>query len=82
MNSGLPYPTINALAVDPRNSSAVYAGLWGDGVFKSMQTGESWSAANSGLANAFIYVLAVDPQNSGTLYAGTGGGLFKSTDGE
>jgi photosystem II stability/assembly factor-like uncharacterized protein len=91
VNSGLPtFPnssnvSVNALAIDPRNSNTYYAATY-IGVFKSTDGGSSWSLANSGLRATQIAALAVDPQNSGTVYASLNdfsapGALFKSTDG-
>jgi photosystem II stability/assembly factor-like uncharacterized protein len=100
MSSGLPTVAnqevlMTSIAIDPRNSGAVYAGAWqqklgagGPGVFKTTNGGGSWQ--NSGLTE-FIRadVLAVDPQNSNTVYArGTNyssslrsSSLYKTTDG-
>jgi photosystem II stability/assembly factor-like uncharacterized protein len=102
-NSGLPtvgiaadgsdlVAGVNLLAIDPQDTSTLYAGTVG--LFKSTDGGASWSAANSGLPIGpgepyALGVLAVDPQNPSTLYAGTNanfphhasGGVFESTDG-
>jgi photosystem II stability/assembly factor-like uncharacterized protein len=79
LGSGLPDQVyFRALAIDPRNSSTVYAG--GDaGVFRSLDGGETWSATNSGMAESFVYSLVIDPQDHRTLYAGTGAGLYVIT---
>ena len=51
------------------------------GVFKSTDSGGTWTAANTGLTSRSVYALAIDPTSPATLYAGThGGGVFKSTD--
>jgi hypothetical protein len=50
-------------------------------LFKSVDGGGSWSAANVGLTTTFIPALAVDPLNPATVYAGTNRGVFKSVDG-
>jgi photosystem II stability/assembly factor-like uncharacterized protein len=83
---------VQALAVDPANSAVVYAGTEFGGVFKSLNGGRTWKAANRGLATgavgAFnetvdtnVAALAIDPSAPETIYAGTGDGVFKSTDG-
>ena len=46
------------------------AGTDGQGVLKSTDGGESWTAINSGLANLSIRALAIDPFNPTTIYAG------------
>jgi photosystem II stability/assembly factor-like uncharacterized protein len=74
--------SVVALAVNPSNSSIVYAGSFGDGVFKSNDGGSSWVTHKAGLGNLYIISLAVDPSQPDTVYAGTQkGGIYKSTDG-
>jgi len=82
VNAGLqdsygPY-SIDALAVDPSTTpSTLYAGTK-PGVFKSVNSGESW--VNTGL-DAHGVALVIDPHTPGTLYVGSGSfGVFKSTD--
>ena len=70
--------TINAVAIDPKTPSILYAGTEG-GVFKSTNGGANWSVA--GLTGPDILALGIDPINTNTLYAGTSEGVFKSTDG-
>jgi photosystem II stability/assembly factor-like uncharacterized protein len=50
-------------------------------IFKSTDSGATWSVVNSGLPCVTVYTMAVDPLTPGTLYAGTDRGVFKSTDG-
>jgi len=74
--------TIQALAIDPITSTTLYAGTEVRGVYKSSDSGSTWTAANNGLTEVNVQALAIDPVNNTTLYAGTnGGGVFKSTDG-
>ena len=74
--------SITSIAVDPANSSTVYAGTDGGGIFKSSDGGQSWAAANSGLTDPDLNVVAIAPSSPETLYVGTdGSGVFKSTDG-
>ena len=71
---------IGALAIDPTSPSTLYAGTSGGGVFKSTNSGTSWSAVNSGLTNTNVRALAIDPTTPSTLYAGTSaGGVFAIT---
>jgi photosystem II stability/assembly factor-like uncharacterized protein len=82
MISGLPWTSVNTLAIDRNKPSTIYAGTRDSGVFESTDGGASWNPANAQLAAFPIYTLATDPQVSGTVYAGTGGGgALKSTDG-
>ena len=74
--------SVQALAIDPSTPNTLYAGTFGNGVFKSIDGGASWRQANTGLTDLRVRALAVNPKAPNTLYAGTsGGGVFKSTDG-
>lgn len=65
----------------PVATRTLYAGTYGNGVYKSTDAGFSWSAMNSGLSDQDVLSLAIDPTNNSTIYAGTqGGGVFKTTD--
>jgi photosystem II stability/assembly factor-like uncharacterized protein len=73
---------IHSMVVDPQNPSTVYAGTYGGGVFKSIDSGSTWKVTP--LWKKQVNVLAIDPQNSSTLYAGTlyeYDSLYKSTNG-
>ena len=72
---------VRAFAIDPLTPTTLYAGTEG-GVFKSTNSGSTWSPASSGLTgfNSTILALGIDPLTPSTLYAGTSGGVFKSTD--
>ncbi|HUQ04163.1 MAG TPA: hypothetical protein VM261_16805 [Kofleriaceae bacterium] len=68
-------------AVVAAGTSSAYAGTAG-GVFRSTDSGATWTAASSGLVvNGATYGLAVDPQNPQRLYATSGSGLFVTTNG-
>lgn len=83
--------TFTSLAVDPATPSVVYAAyskyansnmMNNGGVFKSIDSGETWIAAQSGLPDTiFIYALAIDPSAPARIYAATDQGVFRSTDG-
>jgi photosystem II stability/assembly factor-like uncharacterized protein len=85
-NTGLPNlgetVTVRALAINPSIPSTLYAGpssFFGGGVFKSTDSGGTWTVA--GLTNPNVLALAINPSTPATLYAGTyNGGVFKSTD--
>ena len=87
--SGLSsYDNITKLAIDPNQTSIIYAGTMDDGMFKSTDGGGSWIGINSGLTIPQIRAIAIDHTTTTTLYVGTygalggsGGGIFKSTDG-
>jgi photosystem II stability/assembly factor-like uncharacterized protein len=68
-----------ALVIDPKNTSTIYAGTYGNGVYT--YTGGAWNVSSTGLTNAYVTSLAINPTNTSIIYAGTDGGVFKSTDG-
>jgi hypothetical protein len=54
------------------------------GVYKSENSGESWTPKNQGLGgygDLAVYSISIDPSNPSTIYLGTWGyGIFKSAD--
>jgi len=85
--NGLSFFQVDALAVDPTNSSILYVG-GGSLLLKSTDGGASWSRFENGLAlNATvrIYAIAVDPTNPSIVYVTIQGifarsGVYRSTD--
>jgi photosystem II stability/assembly factor-like uncharacterized protein len=80
------------LVVDPSNSSNMYIGTTGYGIFKSTDGGKKWKSINEGIqpfkvnernvpTYTNILCLAVDPKNSDALYAADTGFFYKSVDG-
>ncbi len=82
---------VNAVAVDPRNSSGVYLGTSGGGVWKTTDGGQTWTPLTDNQPCLSIQALVLAPTNPGIVYAGTafsnsqfdemGAGILKSTDG-
>ena len=71
---------INALAIDPNTPATLYAAT-NRGLFKSTNSGVSWTALNFGLNfTAGANGVAIDKMN-GAVYAATIAGLLKSVDG-
>lgn len=78
--NGLRSSTINALAIDPKNTNVIYAAT-NDSVFKSSDGGANWARLN--LATFFslrVSSIAVDPVNTSTIYAGANTFIYKSVD--
>lgn len=84
-NGGLPYD-IQALEA---TSTTLYAGTWGQGVYRSTDHGATWLTATAGLTLP-MYIsggLAVNPVTPTTLFAGdyfgalSGVGIYRSLDG-
>jgi hypothetical protein len=77
----LPTSYVTGVAVDPANSSRVYATGTG-GIFKSTDRGRHWTAVNRGLQS--VSALAIDPASPSSLYALAfdfgGYAVFKSAD--
>lgn len=77
--------SITALGIDPKNSSILFAGVEGRGLFRSADGGSSWTKVNFGgvyTKGKTIQAIGVNPKNSGIVLVGTSkGGMFKSVDG-
>ena len=76
--AGLSNTRVNALAIDPRTPTTLYAGT-DAGVLKSTDGASSWATMNAGLYPP-VFALVIDPAMPGTLYAASAsstGGLFE-----
>jgi hypothetical protein len=72
--------TIYALASHP-GSPNVYAGVWGEGVYRAVSGENSWWPTSLGLPME-ITSLAIDPASPSIVYAGTkGDGIKRSANG-
>jgi photosystem II stability/assembly factor-like uncharacterized protein len=71
---------VYSLAMDPVDSSRLYAGTWG-GVYRSVDSGKTWTPALSGPTDLYVFSIAVDSITPAILYAGTENGVFRSADG-
>ena len=84
---GLSGVEVLHLAIDPDNSSRIYAGTSGDGIHLSENGGATWALANAGLTGDWVlWSLSVMPgtndQDGPTVVAGSNDrGVFISTDG-
>jgi len=68
-----------ALLIDPASSSVLYAAAVGGGVWKSTNSGSSWTSTTDNLGNIAFTCLAIAPGGSlgsQTIYAGTGEGYY------
>ncbi len=73
--------TVECLAIDPQDSSRLYAGTWGNGIYTSDDAGLTWVQISEGLPVPFIYDIVVDPADSTHLLASVyREGVFESTD--
>ena len=70
--------TVTALAF-AANGRTVYAGTPATGVFKSANTGRSWSLTDTRI-RGYAWDLETDPSRTATVYAATSQGIWKSDD--
>jgi uncharacterized protein (TIGR03437 family) len=81
-----------ALLIHPANPSTMYAAGVSGGVWRTTNSGASWTPQADLLANIAVNSLAMDPGDPNVIYAGTGegyfnidgvrgAGIFKTTDG-
>jgi len=75
--TGFPIGTVNAVVVDPRNSSIVYAG-GPSGIFRSGDGGATF-VQNADVAE--VNGIAFDPRDSATLYVASSKGIYKTLNG-
>jgi Beta-propeller repeat/FIMAH domain len=77
--SGLSATGVIVFAVDPMNPAIVYAGTYGDGVFKSINAGQTWSQCFD--VPIPVRAFAIHPTATSILYIGTDNLLIRTTDG-
>ena len=81
-SSGNAYITAQTSSFNLPQVNAVMGPAGTDrGVFKSINSGSTWSLSSNGLQTSTVSALAVDRNSSNTIYAATGGGVYKTTDG-
>ncbi|MFN3270208.1 MAG: WD40/YVTN/BNR-like repeat-containing protein, partial [Candidatus Kapaibacteriota bacterium] len=80
MWNAIPVPNPAHIKVITFDSSDVmYIGVWGEGIFRSLNLGQNWTEINNGLTNK--YITGIEKDSNGILYASTyGGGVFISTN--
>ncbi len=65
-------------AFDPNNPSVVWAGSAGGGLWKSLNSGNSWQPMTDDLPSISVGAVAINPQNSNEMLIGTGEGYLLS----
>lgn len=81
-----------ALLIHPANPQVMYAAGVAGGVWKTINSGETWTPLTDLMANLAVCSMVMDPKNPEVIYAGTGegffnidgvrgAGIFKTTDG-
>lgn len=64
------------LLIDPLTLTTMYAAGVAGGVWKTTNSGNSWTPLMDSAANLAVASLAMDPSNTNVIYAGTGEGVF------
>lgn len=91
-NNGGRTTHVTDIEVDPVNNNILYAGTDGGGVYKSTDSGKSWTNMSRSSLEAgrnflapYVNDVAVKPDDPDTVYAGTGylggGNIYRSVDG-
>ena len=79
--AALPAAIFSAVVFEPGNASHLYAVSADAGVFRSTDSGTTWTALNAGISGSSPRSLAIDPTAASTVYLATANsGLFRSTD--
>jgi ligand-binding sensor domain-containing protein len=85
MAEGLSRYNISAIAVNPSIPTVIYAGTYGDSLYRSTDGGGHWMLTHLGLddnvGTQAVNAVVPDPQVAETLYIGTNHGVYKSEDG-
>jgi photosystem II stability/assembly factor-like uncharacterized protein len=69
---------IKAVAISPQDTSVIFAGAFGWGVFRSTDGGASWTNSRVGMINSYVRSLAA--LSSSVVFCGTNDGVYKSID--
>ena len=67
---------IRGIAIDPGDSSRMWAASVGGGVWHTQDGGGNWATVDDFLGNLACACIAMDPANPLTIYAGTGEGFW------
>jgi photosystem II stability/assembly factor-like uncharacterized protein len=71
-----------AVAHRPGDPGTLYAGVYGDALHRSTDSGQTWHAIGEGEALRFVRAIAFSPNIADTLYVGTEpANIYQSTDG-
>jgi hypothetical protein len=78
-NTGLTASAYYSLAIDPANSSVLYAGPGPGRIFKTTDGGASWTELTNGLGTSIYHAIAIS-NSPATVIAVTDSGYYKSTN--
>jgi photosystem II stability/assembly factor-like uncharacterized protein len=72
---------IDSLAMDPRNTSTLYAGTWWR-AYKSTDAGKNWRLIRDGMIDdSDVFAVTVDPRNASHIIASACSGIYESFNG-
>jgi len=80
-NGDLCGGTPNTFIQDPVNLNVLYVGSYGGGIFKSIDSGKTWSQKNFGLDDLYVTYLDIDLDKPDRVFAGTDSGVFMTENG-
>lgn len=76
--AGLDGLSVTAIAVDPSNTSTIYAGTSPSGLWKSLDGGATWTASGAGYTGDIATAIVIDNARPHVIYVGSNVGVFKS----
>lgn len=69
---------VDSLAIDPRNTSTIYAGTWWR-AYKSTDTGKSWRLIKDGMIDdSDVFAINIDPRNPDRIVSSACSGIYDS----
>ena len=73
-----------ALALAPSNPRVLYLGLYGKGVYKSVDAAGTWMPMNGDagtMLGQYVTALTIDPEDESHVFVSTENGIFRTVDG-
>lgn len=72
---------VDSLAIDPRNSSTIYAGTWWR-AYKTTDSGKNWRLIKNGMIDdSDVFAISIDPDNPEHIVASACSGIYESRNG-
>jgi photosystem II stability/assembly factor-like uncharacterized protein len=81
INSDSMPVNVNSLAIDPRNTSTIYAGTWWR-PYKSTDSGKNWRLIKNGMIDdSDVFAITINSENRDHLFASACSGIYESLNG-
>lgn len=72
---------IDSMAIDPRNTSTIYAGTWWR-AYKTTDSGKSWRLIKDGMIDdSDVFAVTISPRNPEYIIASACSGIYESSNG-